>query len=348
MLPSFLESQRQRLDLAAYGAAGPLTCLLLTPRFRTSMHVIWLVFPQRGADPVLVAKIPRAPDLATGLDQEAAHLRRLLAVYPQGSESVPRVVTFERIGAYPVLLETALAGQRMDPAYVRRHTQSCCRQVTTWLTALHAASRSACGPEASWYERQVAELLSYLETCCPWTAAERKRWQLTRSLVAPLGRHDLPLVFQHGDLCHPNIFRLRDGRVGVVDWELAQPRGLPLCDLVFFLTYVAYALTGRGNPEQMRRAFHEAFFQQRPWTHRYVQPYLEQLGLPRETLTPLFALCWVRYLYGLARRLASAHAGNGVSPTEVATWLRQNRYYALWSHTLDHHDALRWPTCRPL
>ena len=39
----------------------------------------------------------------------------------------------------------------------------------------------------------------------------------------------------------PNLLTMHDGRVGVVDWELAQANSLPAVDVFFFLTYVAFS-----------------------------------------------------------------------------------------------------------
>jgi thiamine kinase-like enzyme len=42
-------------------------------------------------------------------------------------------------------------------------------------------------------------------------------------LLAPLSGAEMPLVMEHGDLNPPNLIRLADGRLGMVDWEVAEP-----------------------------------------------------------------------------------------------------------------------------
>ena len=51
--------------------------------------------------------------------------------------------------------------------------------------------------------------------------------------LEPLRDAAVPTVAEHGDLTHPKLIRLRDGRIGVVDWELAEIEGLAGSDLCF-------------------------------------------------------------------------------------------------------------------
>jgi aminoglycoside phosphotransferase (APT) family kinase protein len=61
----------------------------------------------------------------------------------------------------------------------------------------------------------------------------------TAQILGAFGDVAVPAVLEHGDLAPPNLLRLRDGRLGVVDWEVADHEGLPLGDLLFFGDFVA-------------------------------------------------------------------------------------------------------------
>jgi hypothetical protein len=148
-------------------------------------------------------------------------------------------------------------------------------------------------------------------------------------------------VFEHGDLSHPNLLRLHGGGLGVLDWELADPRGLPAQDLFFFLTYVAFARERVRDAADHLRAFDAAFFGARAWARPFVRAYAEALRIPAELLSPLFLLAWLRHLARLVERLAAPTAGGPLAPDTVR-WLRENRYYALWRHTLRGLDRLDW------
>jgi hypothetical protein len=54
---------------------------------------------------------------------------------------------------------------------------------------------------------------------------------------------------------------------------------------------------------------------------------------------PLFVACWVRYAAGLTVRIAGD--GPGLDEEGVG-WVRENRYYRLWVHTLENLDRLAW------
>jgi hypothetical protein len=158
-------------------------------------------------------------------------------------------------------------------------------------------------------------------------------------LVESLRKGDVPPVFEHGDLSHPNLIWLEDGRVGVVDWELAEEKGLPLRDLAFFLAYATFALRRPRTAEEHVTAFHDAFFGSGGWSRPRIVAYAGKLGLDEAVLTPLFVACWARYTAPLARRIAGGPAG---LTEQVAAWVRGNRYHALWRHTIAHADEVAW------
>jgi hypothetical protein len=184
--------------------------------------------------------------------------------------------------------------------------------------------------------------LRYFEDVFPLSAEEKRLLERTTELVTPLGEMSLPLVFEHGDLCHPNIFLLKDGGAGVVDWELAEPFGLPTYDLFFFLTYATFAWYRAHSAGNYLPAFRLAFFGHEAWARPYVETYAGQLRLPSDALTPLFVLCWARYVVSLLIRLNGAEHPPGRLGSETVAWLRANRYYTLWQHTVTHVNELDW------
>ena len=64
----------------------------------------------------------------------------------------------------------------------------------------------------------------------------------TAAILEARGDVALPVVLEHGDLAPPNLLRLRGGGLGAVDWEVADPEGLPLGDLLFFAAFVTSVL----------------------------------------------------------------------------------------------------------
>lgn len=343
---TYLGQNWQRFDLQRYGSPEQMTSLVVTPRFHASSHVVFLILSLDHARPVLVAKVPRLAGEGETLLREVANLRAVQDSRAGGFDSVPRVLAFEQQWDRPILIETALAGAPLDPPTVRSDSASACRLVMDWLVQLQNATRRAPEPGDDWFERLVAQPLSYIEETVALTVEERVRLQRTRELVEPLAALDLPLVVEHGDLSHPNLMAGTNGGqvppgIGVVDWELAEIHGLPACDLFFFLTYVAFALHNARKNGRYVEAFHSAFFGPDSWANPYVRQYAERVDLPQEALVPLFVMTWVRYLAGLLVRL------NAVTPADVvdektAAWLRENRYFALWQHAIEQLHNINW------
>jgi hypothetical protein len=332
----FLETNRVRLGLADPGIAGPLSYLVVTPRFRASRHVIFLALERGRSGPVLVAKLPRLPE-ATALTREAANLR---AVEAGGAPpaSIPRVVAFEPSVAGPILVETALAGSPLDAGTVRRGFAPWGHAVVDWLAGLGGPAL-----EGDWFERLVEAPLDALGRLASLSPDETRAIEHTRALATRLRSAPPPSVFEHGDLSPPNVLRLRSGGIGVLDWELADPRGLPAGDLFFFLTWAAWAREGAESGEARGAAFERAFFARDAWARPFVLAYARRLGLSPALLTPLFVLGWARTLARFVDRLDGSAGPFARASSE---WLRQNRYYRVWRHSLAHVDGLQWSGAR--
>lgn len=330
----YLQQNWHRLGLEPYGLPEDLTYILATPRFRTSRHVVFL-FLTRSNHPkvVLVAKLPRLKSLQADTEREAANLNAVQAAHSGNLDTAPRVLAAEAHRGQYLLLETAIDGQPLSPIMLRRDVDSSCGSVIDWLVQMQQPTRTLSTDHADWFDHLVEQPLTYFTRVFPLTRAEGRLLEKAYKLVTPLHLESFPLFFEHGDLSHPNLVIMPDGRIGVLDWELAEPKGMPAHDLFFFLTYAAVAQINDRHREAITTAFHQAFFRKSSWTAPYIKRYVQQTALSPQLLKPLFVLCWTRYVGGLLKRV------NGPAQqttAETAVWLRSNRYYKLWRHTLEH------------
>jgi aminoglycoside phosphotransferase (APT) family kinase protein len=204
---------------------------------------------------------------------------------------------------------------------------------------VQTATRLAPEQEGNVFERLIDRQLLQAQATFP---GEESLLERTRELVMPLSEAGLPLVLEHGDLSHPNLLVGRRGRVAVIDWELAVLRGLPASDLFFFLTYVAMARRGARSNQEAIVALDRAFFGQGSWARTYVRRYALELGLSRDTLTPLFIACWVKQAAGLAQRVANGGEGSRMVGGDSADGVRQNWRFAAWRHAVEQADRLDW------
>lgn len=337
---AFLEAHRERLELARYGLSGPLSCVIVTPHFRASSHVVCLVLPRGCTTPALVAKVPRLEAGNAHIEREASNLRAVQALRPGGFDSIPRVVALEKFRGHSIFVQTALVGKTLDRPTTRRDPDRWCRAILDWLGEMRLRAHAASGHEH--FQRLVEQPLHRFVESCPLAAEEQGWLGETLERVGALRDVALAGVFEHGDLSPPNILRLSGGGLGVLDWELAEPDGLPAIDLFFFLSYVAFARSRARSTAAYVRAFHQAFFERRAWTRPYVLAYARQHQIPTEALTPLFLACWVLYMARLVSRLAAPGPRGVALPDSTSAWLRTNRYYHLWRHAHGHLGELDW------
>ena len=331
-----LATRREQLGLDRLGLPSELSCVFVTPRFRTSRHVIALVAPAGSDRPSLVAKLPRRVDDDAGLRREWANLRRLQELWPEGRGSYPEMLLLDRVDGQPVLVETALRGKALHHRAVRRAPQRTLTLVEGWLDGMPVTGAS--GDDGAWFDRRLEAPLRAFASQAALGDETRRLVDQTLRIVDPLGGARFPFVFEHGDLTHPNLLVAPGGHLGVVDWELSQPNGLPVHDYCLFLAFVAFSLSGVHDRDGQVRAFESAFVGPRPWALPLIARRLTRLSVDSRLLVPFVVACWARYVAELLPRLIGTVSGaataDGAGPEgvsdEAAALVRQDRDLALW------------------
>jgi len=241
MVLTYLRHNWDRLQLQPFVDPSPLSCVVLTPRFQASGHVVAFVLANEKPAPILVVKVPRLRGNNQRLDREADNLHHVQNARNGGFDSIPRLIANEDFHGYRLLIETAVQGQTMKPAMVRRLPEKCLQAVYHWLVELNLTTVTSSKYEFDWFARLVDTPLDDFQRLLPRLSGENRLIERTRTIARTLQQSGIPLLFEHGDLSSPNILIEGEAKVGVVDWELANPKGLPVVDLFFFLTYMAFA-----------------------------------------------------------------------------------------------------------
>jgi len=337
---NFLLQNWQRLGMQSFGEPAGLTAVVATPRFQASAHLIFFVLTAGNPKPILVVKVPRLPGDTGRLDREAENLRAVHAVRPGGFDSIPKVMAYEDYLDNRLLVETALAFPTMRPSVVRHQPEVCVEALFKWLLDLHMASARPNSENDNWFQRLAQQPLIELENWLPVTSSEKSLFDRTRESAAMLTDSALPLVVEHGDLSSPNILIDEQNQIGVVDWELAEPAGVPVVDLIFFLTYVAFSRRNACKTAEYLSAFTEAFFGQKAWAVPHLLRYCEAMQISPAALRPLFLLCWAGYVAGLVQRLKQHEDPDQKLSTDQVNWLRSNRFYILWKFSIAHVSDL--------
>lgn len=186
-------------------------------------RAVAVAFVEGNDEPTHVLKLVRAADLSDPLDRDAAGLALLGSLDDDLLRNVPRLLTRTRIGRHHAAIETAGHGGSLS-AYLRGGARQSTKlrlidRIAGWL--IRMAAQTIRAPSMQEFQRLQNEVLP------EWTD------RTENPLPATLGQ--LPSVVQHADPGCWNI--LTDGReFTIVDWESARPDGLPLWDVVYFLT----------------------------------------------------------------------------------------------------------------
>jgi len=315
---------------------------MMTPRFRASSHVICFILAAGRTEPIFVVKLPRLPGDHSRLDREVANLNAANRDRTPADFSIPRVVAYEDYHQHRLLIETAVPGRTMSPAAVRRQPELCTETTITWLTNLQFTTMTRSAKDNDWFERLVEIPFLQFKKILSETDEATRLIDETVAMMKPFRNHDIPLVMSHEDFSPPNILQAENGSIGVVDWELAEPQGLPTSDLFFFLTYIAFARNSARKNEAYLKAFQQAFFNSNVWARPYVTRYCERLKLSHEMLAPLFVSTWGRYVAGLIARLQESGEAGSTVGNETVKWLKTNRYYVLWRYAIEYVKELQF------
>jgi hypothetical protein len=307
-------------------APRQLDCLLLTRGPRSLNKVVGLLFADAETRPRLAVKIARTAASAAALRREAAALRAIAAQVdtPRG---VPRAIFIRDQPGMCMLGESAIDGR---PLYARLRAETyrgLTLKTVDWLIAL-TGRRTPC-PRARWWDRLVEPRLS--EFCaCFRDIVDHDLLAATRAGLAGLGA--LPLVPEQRDLWSGNVLIDDAGQVGVVDWEDAEPNGLPALDLFYLLADLAFTFDGAFASGRFRESYRAS---QDPTTFtgritaEAVARYSAGIGLDASALRPLRLLAWLPHAAWEYRQLA-AERGSRAARGEVLG----SRFVEIWCEEL--------------
>jgi len=291
--PGSLAARAARWGLSEDGA--DLDWLLLTGGLHSTNKVTALVFQGGAAAPSYVAKMPRRELSLSSLEREAEVLEAVHSRRGRPLEGVPELVFLSASDQddFPAIGETHLSGVPLYTAMQPERIEDLARQATRWL--LELVEPGPPQPPAAWWDRLVEPVLRDFEQ----GYAEVGGLAVLEAARAELSRLGaLPLAVEHRDFSPWNVFLTPSGNLSVLDWEGAEPSGLPFTDLVYFLAYLTFfaedALDSGETPDAYRRmlaphtrmggiaaaCFHE---------------YSTAARLPEASLHPLRLLTWLRH-----------------------------------------------------
>jgi hypothetical protein len=275
-----------------------------------SQKVLVLLAPPDATAPSGIVKVTRSPEHAARLENEARALEGLGRL-PVADGRAPRHWFDGRHAGRALLGESAVDGV---PFPVRAQWRRDCPHLADavgWLTDLAVATRRPV-PASSVASTLLALLERYAAIHRP-SAAEADS---LRSMFASLADLSEPLatVLQHGD---PGIWNLlvdRDGRTIFLDWEAAEPDGLPLWDLFYLFRSYAVRAGKRSGMRSSLQAAATHLLGASPLGERLVDvvaTYRERVALPAAAVEPLLYGCWMHRSLKEATRMAPERLADG-------------------------------------
>lgn len=284
---------------------------LSAPGDYPSQKVIFFLFDGDAGAPENIVKITRDPALNSRLENEWRALT-LLAGTEVGA-SVPRPRFLGRHTGLAVLGETAIDGVFFKQ---RTHLTPDCpfaRAATDWLVKLGGATAHPPSGGAAAVGAALERLLADFTAVYRIGEAHERFLAEQVAVVAQAG-NGLPLVFQHGDPGPWNLMVTADGAPAFLDWEAAEPEGMPLWDLFHFLRSYGLAVSRAAGTHDAMRSFEQQFLADSELGAFVVgatRSACAATGLSPRLVEPLFHLCWMHRAIKEAARLSPERVDKG-------------------------------------
>lgn len=292
---------------------------LAPPRGYRSQKVIFFVRSASGRQ--VVVKLTQDPAFNVLLDNEAAALARLgelgLTRAPHGPR-VPELCLHTAHGGLTIVAQTALQGRPFVERAARQRFSASAGAVAASLTTLGARTKATAGADLG---EALLETVDRFTSLYGAAAPERT---LLETAARDLGElaGELPLVLMHGDATVYNVLIADDKTVGLVDWENAEARGMPLWDLLHFLqSHRAWQVEGGGGRYTMR-SYADQFLrdpEEGAAEARAIAAYCAAVGVPAEARAPLRRLWLARHAVREARQIPPSRLGRSLYRRLLAT-----------------------------
>lgn len=295
--------------VAAAGAIGipdPVRWSLSLGRGDDLQRGVFHLFGPGEARPAWVLKFARLPGYRRPFDDDEAGMTALATRAPSASARGPRLLGRLVVDGLHASVESAAPGRPLsevldgpDPEATKR---TLIDGIASWVVDMGRESRSVSGE----LEPELARLRD--DVAPAWG-----RHPAASEAMAALDGGDIPGVLQHNDLGSWNI-AVDGSAFTVLDWESARPVGLPLWDLVYFLTDALVSLQGPASvPVKLDRMLSLLRGQAGESAALFAHLRLasRSLGLPPDIVGPIVTLGWMQHGLSEGQRLEARGRAGG-------------------------------------
>src|SRR3954452_2567707 len=245
----------------------------------------FLLFPDGAGSPVHALKFGRVRGMTEPFDRDDAGYAEVARAPLLLRARCPEYLGRFSVDGFHASLETAAVGTRLSTTLRRplpRRTKiAAVERVASWLREVARATAGAT-PLPHDRERLLREVLP-----------RRLDAAQIEKVTAALDRS--PGSFQHNDLAEENVVVSR-GDFRIVDWEWAQPDGIPIGDLLYFGVHVLRLVDGVGE-DGKEAHFRKVITGPTSSSARlfsWLRDLARDLGLERDAVAALATASWLR------------------------------------------------------
>lgn len=294
-----------------------------------SRKVLFFLFNRAADTPEYIVKMTRDPALNPRLENEARALEWLAERGIGDRETLPQIVFAGHHHDLAIVGETVIDGVPFEQRSSGAADCPLAGAAAAWLTELGAATADASTASPLEVSEALGTLFERFAQIYTLTPAQH---DFLAGQIGAIGRSRsrFPLVFQHGDPGTWNIWVTPGERVAFLDWEAAEPQGMPLWDLFYFVrTYGAWAMRA-GSSGDIMKGFAGQFLSASPFQRLLIEAterYRAQVGVPAELVEPLFYTCWMHRALKESTRLTASN-------------LERGHYFSVLSACIEQRAAL--------
>jgi hypothetical protein len=294
-----IDIQQYRWGLAAHGEYS-------------TRKVLFYLFKSGDESPEYIVKLVRNSAYNSRLENEYHSLSTLWGKGVSALNFLPKPVFFGHHNNLAILGETAIAGKSFRTMTGNHPDCPYSRLAVQHLTELGVEFLD---PYSTTPGKAAETLNRLFESFIRIYQPNSKDQTFLEKQIVSIASYAgiFPLVFQHGDPGAWNILVTSKGEVFFLDWESAEPNGVPLWDLFYFLRSYAVGFARKAGIRDAVRGFEQQFLLDNQFSHFTIEAlhdYCQRLKLPIELVEPLFYTCWMHRSLKEANRLGQNQLHN--------------------------------------
>ena len=261
-----------------------------------SNKVIFFLFRPQDRYPDIVVKVTRTKRFNCRLEHEWQMLSTVKQRFLAETGSYPEPLFLGYHHGLAVLGQKSMRGRPFRAVSSAEIGCPVFADAISWITDLGKRSSNVASATAIEVSESLENLFNLFARIYK-PSAKHRNYILEQIGIIAQSKTAFPIVFGHGDAGEWNIFVDHNDKVMFLDWEAAEPQGMPLWDLLYFLnSFGNWASRRHSGNRDILKSFDDHFLRQSDLNELFSQTvkfYCEEIGLDKALVEPLFICCWM-------------------------------------------------------